>query len=208
MARTAKTILNEGNINRLGSIFRDAKLGTLLNLAPKFVKLAVSSNVGALPDAAKAAAVLRCYVTAGTTTGYMTPTNLATPTTGLVGISAKGDILFAAADAVESAEIVYLSHEGEVVEETISVASNSGTLLGGKEAFLLIGATSTAGTLTGAFTPVARASTPTTGQAALGVTGKTVVFAAADAVTQATVKYVRFPEIGASVALNTADKNY
>lgn len=208
MARTSKTILNEGNINRLGSILRDAKLGNLLNLGAKFAKITVASNVGVLPVEAKAAAILRCYVTAGTTTGYMTPSNLATPTTGLVGISATGDLLFAAADAVTACEVVYVSHEGEVVDDVITVASNSGTLNASREAFLLLSASSTAGTLTGALTVVARAATPTTGQVALGVTGKTITFAAADAVTQAVVRYVRFPESGVSVALNVADKNY
>lgn len=208
MARTAREILNEGNINRLGSIMRDSEVGNLLNLTPKSVKLTVASNIGVLPNHAKCAAILRCFVTAGTATGYFTPTNLATPTTTLVGVNPKGDILFAAADAVTAAELIYVSHEGEVVEEVISVASNSGTLLGGKEAMQLLEVTSTVGTLTGAFTPTTRGATPTTGLAALSVTGKAVVFAAADAVTQARVKYVRFLPEGASVRLNVADKNY
>jgi hypothetical protein len=206
--RSIQQILDSGNMNHLGNAARDARLGTLLGLIPKFALLTVASNVGVLPDNAKAAAILRCYVTAGTTTGYMTPSNLATPTTGLVGISATGNILFAAADAVTQAQVVYLSHEGEVIEEIVSVASNSGTLLGGRNAFLLLEATSTVGTLTADMTVTARAATPTTGLACLAVTGAAVTFAAADAVTQARVKYIAFPVAGAGTAVKTANLGY
>lgn len=206
--RTLKEIFNEGNLNKTQSAMRDAKLGTLLSMIPKFGVFAVSSNTIALPENAKAAVILRCYATAGTTTGYLTPSDLATPTTGLVGISATGNILFASADAVTAAEVYYLTHEGDVIEETISVTSNSGTLLGSREAFLLLSATQLAGTRTGTTTVVARAATPTTGQSCLGVTGKTVTFAAADAVSSALVKYVRLPAVPAATAMLTADKNY
>lgn len=208
MARSLKKVLDEGNLNKFQSASRDAQLGKLLSLIPKFGIFAASSNTIALPDNAKAAAILRCYSTAGTTTGYLTPTDLATPTTGLVGISATGNILFAAADAVTAAEVLYLTHEGEVWEDQIAVASNSGTLLGAREGFLLLSATQLAGTRTGTTTVVARAATPTTGQACLGVTGKTVTFAAADAVTSALVKYVRLPAVPVATAMLTEDKNY
>lgn len=208
MSRTLHTILNEGNLNRLGNAARDAQLGTLLGLTPKLIYSAVATNTLVLPDDAKCAAILRCYVTAGTTTGYMTPTNLATPTTGLVGISATGNILFAAADAVTAAQVIYVSHEGVVREEIVSVATNVGTLLGSRQSMLLLEAESLAGTLTGDFTVTARAATPTTGLAALGLTGKTVVFAAADAVTSARIKYVEFPVSGVSALLKSAVANY
>jgi len=206
--RSLRTIFNEANLNKFQSAARDAQLGTILSLGPKFGVFTASSNTIVLPENAKAAVILRCYATAGTTTGYLTPTDLATPTTGLVGISATGNILFASADAVTAAEVLYLTHEGVVWEDTIAVSSNSGTLLGAREAFLLLSATQLAGTRTGTTTVVARAATPSTGQAALGVTGKTVAFASADAVTSALVKYVSLPAIPACSALLTADKNY
>lgn len=203
--RTLKDILNKGTLQLLTPAFTKAKLGTLLGLVPTSAVVVVASNIGVLPATAKARAILRAFSTAGTLTGYLTPTNLATPTTGLIGINQNGDLLFAAADAVTEVEVTYLTHEGEIREEVITVASNSGTLLNSRRAVVLLSATSLAGTLTGALTNVARAATPTTGQAALGVTGKTVTFAAADAVTSALVKYIEYPTLGLSGALNTAD---
>lgn len=202
--RTIKQVLNEGTLQRLAPAFSTAKLGTLLGLTALSAVVTVASNIGVLPTTAKARCILRCYSTAGTLTGYLEPTNLATPTTGLVGINQNGDLLFAAADAVTEVEVTYITFEGELVEEVITVASNSGTLNNSRRAAILLSATSLVGTLTGGLTNQARAATPTTGQVALGVTGKTVVFAAADAVTQARVSYITYPTLGVTGALNSS----
>ena len=57
---------------------------------------------------------------------------------------------------------------------------------------MLISANATVGTSTGDKTVVARGSTPAAGNVALDATG-VAEFAAADAVTQATIEYIEFP---------------
>ena len=192
--RSGKSVLNEANPNRLAGECQRSKLGTLLSNGVAFVRGAVASHIMVLPENQKAAAVISGYSNAGSTTGKLAPTT-GSITTGLIGINAVGDVLFASADVVTEAEVRYLPVEGVVYEETVSVASNIGAPLASRKGLVLLSATSTAGTLTGALTVVARGGTPTTGQVALTATG-TVAFAGADAVTRATIKYIATPGFG------------
>lgn len=206
MSRSLKTVLDEANQNKLGAALHLAKLGTILSLTPRTVRLTVATNVGVLPEGAKARALLSVVSTVGTTTGVLTPVATGTtPTTGQVAIGTTGNVVFAAADAVTQAEVTYLAEEGAIIEETLPVATNVATLSQSRRSSLLLEATATVGTTTGAETIVARGATPTTTQAALNAAGSGVVFAAADAVTQCTVKYVAFPGDGIAPESVVAD---
>ena len=112
-----------------------------------------------------------------------------------------GNIVFAAADAVTTAEVTYVPVEGDIIEDAIvTVATNVGTLLSSRAAVVLLEIEALAGTSVGAKTPVARGTTPSAGQAAINDAGTGVVFAAADAVTSARIKYVATPGVGSADA--------
>jgi hypothetical protein len=207
--RTPQAVLNSGNMNHLGNAARDAQLGTLLTTLPKVYAGAVSTVTDqiALPDNAKALCILRCFVTAGGAPGFFAAVT-GTPAATQCGISPTGDIAFNAADNVTAAEVVYLTQEGEVFEETITVAANVGTFLGTRSSALILSCTATVGGSTGAKTVVARNTVPGAGNCALSPNGLGVTFAAADAVTQCTVRYVSFPNASAASALKTATLGY
>lgn len=196
MTRSALAALNEANPNKLPTLLQTLPLGQLANLAAKSIKAAVASNVIVLPNEAKAKWILSAFATAGTVTGFMTSVqSSATLATTQVKVDAKGDIAFFATDAVTAAEVTYIAVEGDVVTETVVVTAGTGvanSLL--IDAAQLIAATVTAGTSLGAKTVVARAaSAPSAGNVNLDLDSKVIRFAVADAVTAATVTYVRRP---------------
>lgn len=208
MSRTLLTVLDETNPNKLASALHELPLGQALDLVPKFYRGVVASNVLVLPDGAKAAAILSCIATIGTTINYLTPllTN-ATLATLQCKVNATGDIAFFATDAVTEAEVVYVTIEGEVVTRTITVVAGTGVgaLPTGDVAVLLLSATVLAGTTLGAKTVLPRAvAAPATTNVLLALNGDNIMFAVADAVTSATVTYMRIPTRTVEQALRTA----
>lgn len=199
MARTPRAVLNESNPNKIANALGAIRAGEALALSPRFIRGTVASNVLTLPATAKAAAVLWAWSCAGTLTGALTPSSDAdgTVTTGLIGVNPAGNLCFAAADAVTEVEVLYIAKEGTVFEDFLNVASNAGTFQSSRRAIQLLEVEALAGTVTGtkALTTI-RGGTPTTGLAALGVLGTTVVFAAADAVTRCRVRYIAQPGVG------------
>lgn len=203
MTRSNQDLMNEANPNKVASAIQVLKGGDAYGLIPRFVKGTVgtvTTHVLTLPNNAKACAVLAAYSTVGTLTGRLTPVQQGTAvTTGLVGITAGGDILFATADAVTAAEVQYISYEGNVITETVAVsAAGVASLGGGRSAVLLIAANLLTGTTTGVKTINARGgSAPATTTADVSDTGG-VRFAAADATPggTATITYVATPGIG------------
>lgn len=200
MARSLKAILNEANPNKLPTGAQQAKLGSMLGLVPRSIRATVVSHKIVLPDAAKAVAVLQAFSIAGTLTGALTPVKDGAVATGQVGMDAMGNILFATADAVTQADVVYLAQEGQVFEDFVPVTANVGTPLGGRAVQKLLEAESLAGTLTGVLTPIARGGTVATGQAASSLSGTGVNFFAANAVTKARIKYIAVPGVGSTGA--------
>lgn len=196
---TVRTSLNKANPASIAMDLQRLGFGELLNLLPKLVKGTVTSNKLTLPENARALRLHMAYGV-GTSSGYKLPRaigDVTTPSAGECTIDAQGNILFNAADAITSATVQYTAVEGEIFEETIDVASNVGTLLGSRRAIALLSATRVTGTNTGAATPVHRGATPTTGQAAISAADDALIaFAAADAVTRATVRYVAIPGQG------------
>jgi hypothetical protein len=206
---TLRQALTNSNPNSLGPNFQTLDAGQAMLAIARTYRGAVTSNKIVLPEDGKAARILHCYGM-GTTSGFKTPLAVGSntaPATTECSVNGQGDITFAAADAITTAYVVYVPYQGyQVYEDTVDVASNLGTLLGSRRAAVLLGATSLAGTLTGVFTPVNRGAAPTTGLANISVAddGK-IQFAAADAVTRATVRYLAVPGYGGGVKPNLTD---
>ena len=205
MSRTLRESLNNGNPNSLGPAMEQLGAGEAFSLAPHAIRGAVgtvTAHVLTLPEGRKAVKVLRCYALGGTS-GFCTPIadgSNAVPATTQVKVRATGDLEFAAADAITAAYVTYLSTDGEVIEETVDVASDLATLLSGRRCAVLIEAEALAGTATGDFTPIFAPSTPATLQAAInGDDDQKIEFAAADAVTSARIKYLAMAGEGTGV---------
>jgi hypothetical protein len=197
MARSLRTILNAANPNNVDSALQAGRVGSVLALSARGVRGAVVANVLVLPENARAAAILEVRAVAGTAVGLFTPLATgATPVTTEAAINAVGNIVFAAADAVTEAEVVYIAEEGDVTEDVIPVASNSGTLLANRRAKRVLEVTRLVGTDIGVATVVGRGATPADNQAAANAAGTAIVFNAADAVTSARVKYIAQPGYG------------
>lgn len=196
MGRTLKEIANGGDTNRLGFAAQAGRLGSAVALIPRSYKGAVASHVMTLPATARARTVIAAFVTAGTVTGHMTPVPGGAPTTGQVGVTAVGNIIFATADAVTAAEVVYLTHDGEIIEEIVPVVSNVATPSGARGLSLLLEAEAKTGSVTGSKTIDFRAASITTGEAGINLLGTGVTFASADAVTLARIKYIATPGVG------------
>lgn len=78
-----------------------------------------------------------------------------------------------------------------LVEETVAVSSNSGTL--SSKALVIFGVYQAAGTVTGASTPNTPTGTLATKQYSLATDRKTLSFLAGDAVSSAKVLYLKIP---------------
>lgn len=196
MTRQLRDVIELSNPNNLPAALRALKFGQLLSCVPRFGRFAVSSNKIVLPERAKAAMVLNCYVRAGTVNGQFTGVQDSTPATTQISPNASGDLVFLNTDAVTDAEVLYVPVEGALYEEEIIVTSNVGTLGASRSGKLLLEVTALTGGSVGAKTPVDRATTPTAGNAALNLLGTGVVFAGADAITRARVKYIATPGVG------------
>lgn len=141
-----------------------------------------------------------------------------TPTTGTVGVSPSGDIVFLATDAVNDVDLVYSVCVQDVVELVLNVVPGTGVCaiptsiapagpgkagLGG--VLMLMEAESLAGTLVQkmhVLTPAAGA--PATTNARLDVAKANVQFAVADAVTSCRVKLGVVPSVDVNALLEGA----
>lgn len=205
MARTLRAVLDEANPNKLPAASQDLRLGSALRGMNAYAQGALTDNVLVLPEEAKAAQVLVAFARAGTFTGYLTAIAPGgTPATGQVAVTQTGDLAFAAIDAITDVEAFYAPLEGEVFEEELAVIGDAITLPQDRGALVLLSATGTAGTATGAKAVQDRGAAPAAGQTALDATGRTIAFAAADALTRATVRYVARPGSGSGVQASLA----
>ncbi len=200
MSRTLKQVINDANPNVFPDAARAVKLGTHLSGASAQVRAVVASDITDLPEGLSAAVILSAYATVGTVTGALAVV-AAAPATGECAINPKGDIIFAAADAVTEAELVFIPVTGDVIEEELPLsATGLGTFGGTRKGKLLLSAEVTEGGGTGDKTIVARGAAPAAGAAALTVNGLGVQFNIASASGKALVRYIASPAAGASSA--------
>lgn len=204
MARSILDVLNESNPNKLPSAAQIAKLGSALGLEAAFLDSAVSANAIVLPNAAKALVGIAAFASVAGATGAKTFVSGGAPVAGEFSVSATGDIVFAAADAVTQAEVSYMPIEGEVITESVSVAASSAALPSGRKACLLLSATLDAGIAPGPKTVMARGAAPAAGEAAISASGLAVAFNAADVVAgSCTLTYIVTPGSGGTSSLTS-----
>lgn len=203
MSRTLRSVLDESNPNKVPDANRILRAGSAASLIPRTARVVVvaGTGVGALPEDAKAAAILRCYVAAGGVTGYFTPVpGDAAPLTTEVAVGPTGDLRFLAADAVTEAEVLYIAEEGPIVEDVVTVAASAAVLPLGRHAKRLLEVEVLTGVIPGAKTIDTRGSAAGAGEATLDVDGDSIDFNAADVVAgTARVRYIAFPGDGTGV---------
>lgn len=201
MSRVLSTVLDEANPNKNPSALQTVRNGRALRTVTAFREGAVATNVFTLPEDAKAAEIVRAFKRVAGTTGYsvVVAPETAAPAATQVTVAPNGDILFAAADAVTQAEILYQPMEGEIFEDTVSVAASLALFAQSRRGLLLISATIVTGVIPGAKTVVARGTASAAGQAAISIVGTGVLFNAADVVTGvARLRYIAVPGVGNS----------
>ena len=202
MSRPLKTVLSEANPNRLPSALQLLPLGMALGIIARTVRVPVVANVAVLPEVARAKTLLNVFVSAGTVNGQfgvLAPN--ATPTTTNAAINAQGNVAFFATDAVTEAEITYVAVEGEIVEDSLTVASNVGLLHGGRKALVILKAFNTTSG-SSALTVLARGSAnPAAGNTRIDTTGASLRFEGS--VTKASIRYIAEPITPVGVALDS-----
>ena len=223
---SVKAALDRANPQSLGDLFALLKFGAYLRgqgpqVLRRRVPAADAAQLGTLqslvlPNDAKAASILRATALTGTVTGELAPqTYGTTPSSGQCAVGPNGDLVFLAADAITSVDVLYLPERGFAsVSIALPVVTNVLTLPaqytnpavpptpgsgsttpptpptkgspGG--VILLVDANAQAGTATGRKKILVPGSgAPSAGQARLNVAKTTVTFASADAVTSAIV---------------------
>lgn len=207
LANSLKNALNRANLQSLTALLSTIAFGNVVRVFttslrgnkpvaagasnPYVVQSGAQSLI--LPEDAKAMAIRYAYARTGSgTQGLLTvdATAASAPAAGHVKISPNGDIMFAAADAWTSVDVVYEPEKQDVQEFTgLGVASNALTLPTAPGlAVMLLEVESLAGTHTGKFAVIAPGGSPSTLQACLSADKTQVLFASADAVTSARVK--------------------
>lgn len=190
--------INDANPNVLSDRFRQYGLGDALRSLPVYLRgktpVALTGEQPgtlqglALPNSAKALAILSAYARAGGVTGALTVV-AGTPASGQVGIAPSGDIVFLAADALTDVDVCYTPDSGSVLENFESqVVANVFTIPAtytGRKVVGLLKVEVITGTATGLKQVLAPgAGAPAAGQARLDLAKTTVTFAVADAVTK------------------------
>jgi hypothetical protein len=198
MARLLSAVLNEANPNKIPDALKDVGAGSTLGLVARSARITVvaGTGVGALPEGAKAAAVIRARVSAGGVVGAFTCLETdAAPATTQAGVNALGNIQFLIADAVTEAEVVYFVAEGVIRDETLAVAANIAVLPSGVQARQLI--TAFDGATGAAKVVVARGNAPGAGNVSISVDGDSI--RVGDAIASIRVRYIAFPITGTSL---------
>ncbi|HHH29039.1 MAG TPA: hypothetical protein ENK57_11945 [Polyangiaceae bacterium] len=205
LTRPLRDAGNEGNPNKVGSFNQLAKMGDALAGGERYLRGAVGAvtvHVFTLPDNAKAHRLLGGFIiAAGANVGplQVVPED-AVLAAGQAQITAAGDVIFFATDAVTEAELYYETAEQLPVTVDVTVVAASGVAaLTPRAAMRLISAEALTGGVTGVATVLARGTLQAglaSGQAALQPNGETVEFLIADAVTSARLTYMPQPGFG------------
>ena len=177
-------------------------MGDALAGGKRYARGAVASDTLTLPEGAKADRLLGGFIiAAGASVGPLEIVGeSATPAAGQAQITASGDVLFAAADAVTEAEIYYETSESQAV--TVDIVVDPATGIGAltpRAGVRLLSAEALAGTVTGPAAVQTRGSGQAglaSAQAALTANGESVEFLIADAVSSARVSFLPQPGFG------------
>jgi hypothetical protein len=239
-AASPNTLADQLRLVGFGTILR--QLGTALRRANPFGAAAnpyvglSTVNVLTLPDDAKARGISRVYARAqdaSESTGSVGELTIktpygTTPTTGTVGVSASGDLMFLKTDAFNDVDIEYDVAKQDVFELVVNVVPGTGILTipakyAGAAApgtglapgvLMLLEAEALAGTVTGKCAVLVPGTNPgTTQQANLSANKMQVLFKVSDAVTQARIKIgvasgsVTYPQGGQPPAVGGVDLN-
>lgn len=210
--RSHKDVANMSNPTQLPSILQKLRIGDIIRRLPTTLRakkpVAVPGVAGTyigikLPDDAKAGRILAAYARAGTAgTGRMVISLDETPATGEIAISNTGDLIFLAADAITSVDVIYLPENADAWEIELPVASNVAILPPEltSRAVVLVAEASGNGS---AKTVMLPGATPIAGQCALSVDKTTVVFAGADSVTSCKLKILTGSDFDLDAALES-----
>lgn len=210
---TFRENLDQGNPQTLPDGFRKLKLGRVLMAMAAFMFAAApvdapgehagTLQIVRLPNEAKAAAVTSVYARGAATPGPLTAAAYP-PGAGEYAIAPSGDIAVLTADAITSVDVYYQPHKLEVYEYSGPVTANTLALsqfIKTRGAILLMTADATTAGSGGLKRVLAPGAAPAAGQAALSDVKEAVAFAAADAVTQATVLLGIVPEVDLQATL-------
>lgn len=199
----------------LGSILRSIKTH-LFNKVPAADPYALATlQVVKLNDYAKALAVLRAYSKAGTVVGELAVQSYGTtPATGQVAVTPSGDIAVLATDAITRLDVAYLPRKYDAAEVVLPVSSNTLTLptsltASPRGVMEIFEVEVTKGTSVGnKIILVPGNAAPAAGQARLNAAKATVLFAPADAATEARVKMGIVPAYDLDAMLEATSDMY
>jgi len=205
--------LNNALMTTLSTLFQMIALGSFIRTSRTFLRskavdttinpyvLPTAVNSYTLPEAAKCHTIKSVYARGGTgTKGLLTidqPLHSAVntaPAAGHCSVSPNGDLIFASADAWTLLDIVYEPEKYDVVELVLPVVAATGVCAipaayVTRGVLFLIEAESLVGTVIGKeIIQATTDSSPATTKANLKLAKDNVLFATADAVTQARVK--------------------
>lgn len=222
LENSLKNKLDLANPNVIADGMRITKFGSILRASTTFLRRKVpAADAGSLatlqalvlPDDAKALTILRAYARAGTgTAGELAVQAFgATPAAGQVAVAPNGDIVVLAADAWTDLDVVYQPDKYDIGEVTLPAVAHVVTLPAqfatNTRVVALLEAVATVGTSTGKkIVLVPGAGAPAAGQARLNLAKSTVTFAAADAVTQATIKVALVSAVDVDALLTAASQ--
>jgi len=210
MARALRVSANEGLQPKLGAVAQSVRAGDAWTGCRMAVTGLVpdANEVSALPDGFKASMVLKAYAAAGAATGELAYVTGGAPAAGEISTTPDGNLVTNAADAVTSLEAAYMTYDGQVVTDVVTVTASVATFNASRAAYALISATVDAGVIPGAKTVVARGTAaPAAGQVAVQDDPTTVNFNAADVVNgSATLVYVAQGGVGNGVAGTLKDR--
>jgi hypothetical protein len=202
---TARNAFDKADPNTLADLFRQIALGSLLQGQLTQVRrgvsphaLGISSYTPAtvdalhLPDTGRACVIHRATVRG---VGELTIDAFGTtPSTGHIAVAPNGDIVTLTSDNYADLDVVYTPERGDVVEIYMPVASNAiviPTSITARKVVLLLEAESLEGTLVSKLKVLVPSDTnSTSGAACLNLARSSVVFASANAITRARVKFL------------------
>lgn len=196
MPRPLRQALNQALTNNQVDAMRGIRSGDAFEQSGMFISGGQGDFTGfALPEAAKASAILTAFATTGTP-GFLTVVN-GTPAAGEIAVSPTGDIALNIADSITNVELVYMPQEGAIFEDLVDVAASVSTLLQSRGGVILLEAEVLTGVIPGVKAVIARASAATASSASLDAAGTGITWDITDVVVgTARIKYYATPGVG------------